>query len=98
LRGIAAGRCSDAGADARARLGHAQASLAETKARQLAGELVEASEVEKLWTSKLRAFRNRILGIPEVSETWSGVANVLRPLPQLPLSVWRGVPSGLAAE
>jgi phage terminase Nu1 subunit (DNA packaging protein) len=42
----------------------AQAALAEAKAAQLRSELVETDAVEKLWTSKLRAFRNRILGIP----------------------------------
>jgi hypothetical protein len=45
-------------------LGAAQADLTETKARQLRGELVEAIKVEKLWTSKLKAFPNRILAIP----------------------------------
>jgi hypothetical protein len=30
----------------------------------LAGELVEAAEVEALWTRTLRGFRNRILAIP----------------------------------
>jgi phage terminase Nu1 subunit (DNA packaging protein) len=64
LREEAAGRGGDAGADARARLGAAQATLAETKARQLAEELVEASEVEAFWRSKLRAFRNRLLAVP----------------------------------
>lgn len=34
------------------------------KAKQLSGELVEASEVEALWTCKLQAMRNRILAIP----------------------------------
>jgi hypothetical protein len=28
------------------------------------GDLVDASDVEKLWASKLRALRSRILGIP----------------------------------
>jgi phage terminase Nu1 subunit (DNA packaging protein) len=64
LRAMAAGRGGDAGVDARARLGAAQATLAETKAKQLAGELVEASEVEAFWRSKLKAFRNRILAVP----------------------------------
>jgi phage terminase Nu1 subunit (DNA packaging protein) len=48
----------------RARLGQAQAALVEAKAAQLRSELIETDAVEKLWTSKLRAFRNRILGIP----------------------------------
>lgn len=38
--------------------------MTEAKAKQLAGELVEAAEVEALWTSKLKLFRNRILAIP----------------------------------
>lgn len=42
LRAEAAGRGGSTGADVRARLGAAQAALTETKARQLAGELVEA--------------------------------------------------------
>jgi phage terminase Nu1 subunit (DNA packaging protein) len=64
LRAMAGGQGGEAGASARERLGQAQATLAEVKAKQLSGELVEASEVEALWTSKLRAFRNRILAIP----------------------------------
>lgn len=35
------------------------------KAKQLAGELVEASKVEKFWQGKLREFRNRVLAIPD---------------------------------
>jgi phage terminase Nu1 subunit (DNA packaging protein) len=49
---------------AQPRLGQAQAALAEAKAAQLRSELVETDAVEKLWTSKLRTFRNRILSIP----------------------------------
>ena len=64
LREMAAGRGSDAGANARARLGAAQATLAETKAKQLSGELVDAAEVEAFWRPKLKAFRNRILAVP----------------------------------
>jgi phage terminase Nu1 subunit (DNA packaging protein) len=64
LRAEAAGRGGEEAAQARARLGQAQAALAEAKAAQLRSELVETDAVEKLWTSKLRAFRNRILGIP----------------------------------
>jgi phage terminase Nu1 subunit (DNA packaging protein) len=48
----------------RARLGQAQADLAEAKAAQLRGETLPVAEIEKLWTSKLRAFRNRVLAIP----------------------------------
>ncbi|MGC2409012.1 MAG: hypothetical protein WA441_03160 [Methyloceanibacter sp.] len=48
----------------RGKLAEAQATLTEAKAKQLAGELVEAAEVEALWTSKLKLFRNRILAIP----------------------------------
>jgi phage terminase Nu1 subunit (DNA packaging protein) len=47
LREQAAGRGSAAGADARAKLGEAQADLATTKAALLRGELVEVAEVEK---------------------------------------------------
>jgi hypothetical protein len=34
------------------------------KAKRLSGELVEASEVETFWRTKLKAFRNRVLAIP----------------------------------
>jgi len=61
LRDMASARGGEE-AQARARLGQAQAALAEAKAAQLRSELVETDAVEKLWTSKLRAFRNRILG------------------------------------
>jgi phage terminase Nu1 subunit (DNA packaging protein) len=64
LREEAAARGGEDAAAARARLGQAQADLATVKARKLAGELVEASEVEALWRSKLKAFRNRITNIP----------------------------------
>jgi phage terminase Nu1 subunit (DNA packaging protein) len=63
LREEAAARGEEEVAQARARLGQTQAELATTKAK-LRGELVETDAVEKLWTSKLRAFRNRISSIP----------------------------------
>lgn len=40
-----------------------QADLTEAKAKQLAGELVEVEAVERLWTSKLKTFRARLLSI-----------------------------------
>lgn len=64
LRDMAAGRGGEHAAEARARLGQAQADLAEAKAAQLRGETLPVAEIEKLWTSKLRAFRNRVLAIP----------------------------------
>jgi phage terminase Nu1 subunit (DNA packaging protein) len=64
LREQAAGRGGEAGADVRARLGAAPATLTETKAKQLAGELVPTDEVETLWRGKLKAFRNCVLAIP----------------------------------
>jgi phage terminase Nu1 subunit (DNA packaging protein) len=64
LREIAAGRGGEDVAAARARLGSAQARLAETKAKQRSGELVETTEVETFWRTKLKAFRNRVLAIP----------------------------------
>jgi hypothetical protein len=41
-----------------------QADLANTCAAKVRGELVHASDIEKLWASKLRALHNRLLGIP----------------------------------
>jgi phage terminase Nu1 subunit (DNA packaging protein) len=64
LRAEAAARGGEEAATARA-LGEAHAALEEAKAAQLRSELVEADAVEKLWTSKVHAFRNRILGIPQ---------------------------------
>jgi phage terminase Nu1 subunit (DNA packaging protein) len=64
LRDMAAGRGGEHAAEARARLGQAQADLAEAKAAQLRGETLPVAEIEKLWTSKLRGFRNRVLAIP----------------------------------
>src|ERR1700687_237376 len=64
LREQAAGRGGETGASARGRLGQAQGDLTETKAQELRGELVEASEVETFWRTKLKAFRNRVLAIP----------------------------------
>ena len=64
LREGAAGRGNEAGADARARLGAAQADLATTKAAKMRGELVEVEAVETYWRGKLRSFRNRVLAVP----------------------------------
>ena len=64
LREAAAARGGEDAVAARARLGQAQASLAEVKAGALAGTLVGADDVEKLWRSKLKAFRSRLLAIP----------------------------------
>jgi phage terminase Nu1 subunit (DNA packaging protein) len=64
LREQAAGRGGEAGAEVRARLGAAQADLAAEKVKAMRGETLPTAEVEALWTSKLRAFRNRILAIP----------------------------------
>ena len=61
---MASARGGEEAAQARARLGQAQADLATTHAAKPRGELVEASEVEALWRSKLKAFRNRITNIP----------------------------------
>jgi hypothetical protein len=51
LRTEAAGRGGDAGASARERLGTAQALLTETKAKQLAGELVEKGYLPTVFAS-----------------------------------------------
>ena len=64
LREEAAARGGEDAAAARARLGQAQATLAETKAGVMRGELVEADKVETFWRTKLKAFRNRILAVP----------------------------------
>jgi phage terminase Nu1 subunit (DNA packaging protein) len=63
LREEAAARGGEIAQAARTRLAAAQASLSETKAKQLTGELVPAREVEICWRAKLRHFRNRILDI-----------------------------------
>jgi terminase small subunit / prophage DNA-packing protein len=47
----------------RGKLAEAQATLAETKAKQLAGELVDAAEVERTWTSACKAIRSRVLAV-----------------------------------
>lgn len=65
LREEAAARGGEAGADVRARLASARADLAAEKVKAMRGEMLPTAEVEALWTSKLRAFRNRILGIPQ---------------------------------
>ena len=76
LRDIAAGRGGEDASAARARLGSTQANLAEAKAKQLSGELVEADAVEKLWTRKLKAFSNRVLAIPHRVEYLSARQSV----------------------
>ena len=69
LRDLAQGRggaSAIAGATvARGELARAQTTLAETKAKQLRGELIDANEVEQFWEGKLRSFRQRILSVPD---------------------------------
>jgi phage terminase Nu1 subunit (DNA packaging protein) len=48
----------------RGRLAAAQANLAELKARKMAGELVEATEVEATWGGVLRTIRAGMLAVP----------------------------------
>ena len=64
LQAAARGKGGEDAQEARARFAAAQTALTEAKARQLSGELVEASEVEVFWKGKLRAFRNRVLSVP----------------------------------
>jgi hypothetical protein len=83
LRNAAAGRGGEAAADARARLGAAQADLATVKAQQLSGALVPAQEVERVWTQKLRGLKVRILSIgdrlqPAAARTCPARARVAR--------------------
>jgi len=60
LREVAAGRGGNDGGQVRARLGAAQADLAEAKAAKLRGELVEAK-----WSSTCRAIRARVLAVAD---------------------------------
>ena len=62
LRAEAVGSDEEA-ASANAQLEQAQSAPAEGKTAQLGSELVEAGAIEKLWANRLRAFRNRVLGI-----------------------------------
>jgi len=65
LQVAARGRGGEDAATARARLGAAQATLAEVKARQLSGELVEVAEVEAKWSATCRAIRSRVLAVAD---------------------------------
>lgn len=65
LREEATARGGEAAEDDRTKLGEAQADLAATTAAKMRGELVEAAAVEKLWITKMKAFRARIHGIPQ---------------------------------
>jgi phage terminase Nu1 subunit (DNA packaging protein) len=64
LRDVASARGGEDAIAVRAKLASAQADLAAEKVKVMRAETVPAAEVEALWTSKLRAFRNRILAIP----------------------------------
>lgn len=77
LREQAAGRGGEAGADVRARLGAAQADLAAEKVKAMRGETLPTAEVEALWTSKLRAFRNRVLAVPSKVKDLSARQSVM---------------------
>jgi phage terminase Nu1 subunit (DNA packaging protein) len=48
----------------RARLGAAQADLAAEKVKAMRGQVLPTVEVEAFWSGKLKAFRNRILSVP----------------------------------
>jgi phage terminase Nu1 subunit (DNA packaging protein) len=65
LREQASARGGEAGPSARERLGQAQAMLAEARAAQLRGELVEVVEVEAKWTVACRAVRSRVLAVAD---------------------------------
>ena len=58
------------------RLGAAQADLAAEKVKQMRGETLPTAEVEAFWRGKLRAFRNRILAIPNRLRGLSARQNV----------------------
>jgi len=82
LREISAGRGGDAGADARARLGQAQATLAEVNAKQLAGQLIDATEVEAFWRSKLK-WSARLLHSAKPRGTSEAIKDITPPLQSL---------------
>jgi len=65
LRNEASARGGEDASAARARLGQAQASLAETKAGVMRGELVEAEAVEAKWAATCRAIRARVLAVAD---------------------------------
>jgi phage terminase Nu1 subunit (DNA packaging protein) len=64
LRDMASARGGEDAVAVRAKLASAQADLAAEKVKAMRGETLPTAEVEALWTSKLRTFRNRILAIP----------------------------------
>ena len=63
LRDMAAGRGGEHAAEARARARAGTGRPCGSQGGQLRGETLPVAEIEKLWTSKLRAFRNRVLAI-----------------------------------
>jgi phage terminase Nu1 subunit (DNA packaging protein) len=65
LREAAAARGGEAAQEARARLGAAQAALAEARAGKLSGELVRVDEVEAKWTAACRSIRGRVLAVAD---------------------------------
>jgi phage terminase Nu1 subunit (DNA packaging protein) len=64
LRDVASARGGEDGVAVRAKLASAQADLAAEKVKQLRCQTLPTVEVEAFWRGKLKAFRNRILGIP----------------------------------
>ena len=69
----------------RARHERAKADLAELKAQERAGELVELEEVKRLWATLATETRDRLLGLPDrlaeelhAAETEHEVREVLR--------------------
>jgi phage terminase Nu1 subunit (DNA packaging protein) len=65
LRAVAAGCGGEGGGQVRARLGAAQADLAEAKAEQLRGELVESDAVKAKWSSTYWAIRARMPAVAD---------------------------------
>lgn len=65
LRDMASARGGEDAVAVRAKLASAQADLAAEKVKAMRRETLPTAEVEALWTSKLRAFSNRVLAIPD---------------------------------
>ena len=52
---------------AKTRLTIAKAELAELEAQERKGELIERSQVNKLWNEKANIVKNKLLGLPELA-------------------------------
>ena len=70
----------DAFIRAKTRLTEAKADIAELEALKRKGELIERSQVLKLWNEKANIVKNKLLGLPELALQRGSIAAIKKEL------------------